>query len=363
MLHAFFRAPRALRLSLMTLCLLLAAVSVHADEIVVDGKPMSGKVVKVTPKGLDVETTYGKGNVLVPYDKITSLRTDEPFVLIVSDADEIVGKLVGVRDGDKLLVGADEASAKAVPVDALHDSVTQEKFEGSTLLRMRSTFRYWDAQYNLGFSGTAATTDTVSLSTGFEVERKKDPTRFLTTGSYRFGTTHEKNEPHPHTLSENELIGTLRGEYTFAERFYAYAATHAEYDAVESLSLRFLPRGGPGVHIIQTEDHFWNFDIGPGWVYERFFGGSENRYATIAFGTEGSFSLPYGTTFRFRGDYLPAIDDWFGNYLLKGGADLLFPMTDWLSFRTGVSNTYTSQPSDDNDHNSLTGTAGLALVF
>ena len=38
-------------------------------------------------------------------------------------------------------------------------------------------------------------------------------------------------------------------------------------------------------------------------------------------------------------------------------------MTDWLSFKTGVANTYTSQPSDDNDHNSLTGTAGLALVF
>ena len=353
--------PPVLRSALAVLALLLP-VAATADEIVVDGKTMSGKVVKVTPKGLDVETTYGKGNVLVPYDKVTTLRTDEPFTLIVSEEDEIVGKLVGVRDG-KLLVGEDEASARAVSVDALHDSVTQKEFEESGLLQWRSALRYWNAQYDLGFSGTAATTDTLSVSTGFEVERKKAPTRFVTTGSYRFGTTHEKDEPSPHTLSENELIGTLRGEYDLTERFYAYAATHAEYDAVESLSLRFLPRGGPGVHIIQTEKHFWNFDIGPGWVYERFFGDSENRYATIAFGTEGSFSLPYGATFKFRGDYLPAVDDWVQSYFLKGSADLLFPMTDWLSFKTGVANTYTSQPLDDNDHNSLTGTAGLALVF
>ena len=113
MLHVAFLCPRGLRLFLAALCLLVAA-SAHADEIVVDGKPMSGKVVKVTPKGLDVETTYGKGNVLVPYDKVTTLRTDEPFTLIVSDEDEIVGKLVGVKDGN-LLVGADEASARAGP--------------------------------------------------------------------------------------------------------------------------------------------------------------------------------------------------------------------------------------------------------
>jgi hypothetical protein len=362
MLHASLLVPRALRLSLAALCL-LAAASVQADEIVVEGKPMSGKVVKVTPKGLEVETTYGKGNVLVPYDKITTVRTEQPFTVITGDEGKVIGNLVGVRDGNQLLVGADEASAHAVPVDTLFNSVTQKKFEESRLLQWKNYLRYWNAQYNFAFSGTAATTDTLSLTTGFDVERKKAPTRFLTTGSYRFGTTHEKNEPHPHTLSENELVGTLRGEYTFAERFYGYAATHAEYDAVESLSLRFLPRGGPGIHIIQTEAHFWNFDIGPGWVYERFFGGSENRYATIAFGTEGSFSLPYGATFKFRGDYLPDVEEWVQNYLLKGSADLLFPMIDWLSFKTGVSDTYTSQPSDDNDHNSLTGTVGLALVF
>src|SRR5262245_38294560 len=114
MLHACFRVLRARALSI-ALLFLLAAASVQADTIVVDGKEMSGKVVKVTPKGLEVETTYGKGNVLVPYDKVTTLRTDEPFVVITGDEGKIIGQLVGVKDGN-LLVGADEASAHAVPV-------------------------------------------------------------------------------------------------------------------------------------------------------------------------------------------------------------------------------------------------------
>ena len=99
------------------------------------------------------------------------------------------------------------------------------------------------------------------------------------------------------------------------------------------------------------------------WVYENFFGDEDNSYASIAFGTNGSIALPYGSTLSFRGDYLPAVDDWAKNYLLRGGATLLFPMTDWLSFRTGVVDQYTSQPAEDSDNNSLTGTAGLALVF
>ena len=362
MLHACFLVPRQRLIALALLCL-LAPARVPADEIVVDGKPMSGKVVKVTPKGLDVETTYGKGNVLVDYANVTSLRTDEPFTVLTGDEGEVVGHLVGVKDGN-LLVGADEASAKAVPVGTLFDSVTQKEFEESGLLRLRSALRYWDARYDLAFAATDATTNTLNFVTGFEVERRKRPTRFLTTGSYRFATIDDPNDdPSGQTTTENELIGALRGEYDITPRIYAFSAASAEYDEIESLSIRFTPKAGPGYRIFDTETRKWSVDVGGAWVLEEFFGGDDNSYASIAFGTEGSFTLPWKTTLTFRGSYLPAVDDWAKNYLLRGEAALMFPMTDWLAFRTGVVNTYTSQPAEDTDNNSLTGTAGLSLVF
>lgn len=344
-------------------CLAWGALPAAADTIEVEGKPMSGKVIKVTPKGLEVETDYGKGNVLVDYARVSTLQTEAPFTVLSGDDGEVIGRLIGVRDGH-LLVGDDEASARAVPIDTLHDSVTQQEFEESGLLRLRSTLRYWNAHYDLSFAATDATTNTTAFSTGFEVERRKRPTRFLTTGSYRLASIDDPNDdPSGNTTTENELIGTLRGEYDLSTRIYSYAAAAAEYDEIESLSLRFTPKAGPGVRIIDTEAHQWSADVGGAWVYENFFGDEDNSYASIAFGTNGSFSLPFGANLVIRGDYLPAVDDWVSNYLLRGSATLLFPMTDWLSFRTGVVEQYTNQPAEDSDRNSLTATAGLALVF
>jgi hypothetical protein len=363
-----FRSAAAPATPLAALCLLALALqtaAARADEIEVDGKPISGKVVKVTPDGLEVETTYGKGNVVVPYARITQLHTDEPFAVLNGDDGEVSGRLIGVRDGKLLLVGEDEASASVVPVDTLHDSVAQKQFEESALLRLRSYLRYWSAHYDLSFAATDSTTNTLAFSTGFEVERRKKPTRFFASGSYRLATIDDPHDdPSREVTSENELLGALRGEYDLGSRYYTYAASSWEYDQVESLSLRFTPKGGLGVRLIDTEKQQWDADIGAAWVYENYFGSEDtNRYASLAFGTDGKFSLPYGSTLTLRGEYLPAVDDWTVNYLLRGSATLLFPMTDWLSFKSGVVEQYTNQPAADTARNSLTATAGLALVF
>jgi len=351
---------RATALSLAVVLLGFSA-PLLADEIVVDGKPMSGKVVKVTKGGLEVETTYGKGNVLVPYDKVTTLHTDEPFMVISGDEGEVTGKLVGVRGGNILLVGEDPETASAVAVDSLFDSVTQKKFDESGLLRLKSRLRYWKGHYDLAFAATDATDDSLSFSTGFEIERRKTPTRFLASGNYRLATNDSPNKPE--STTQNELLGLLRGEYDLTPRFYAFTSIGAEYDEVEDLSLRLTPRAGPGVRIFDSDKYKWSVDVGGGYVYENYFGPHENRYAAIVFGTEGLVTLLWGSTLTFRGDYSPAVDDWANTYLINAKADLAFPMTEWLSFKTGVVEQYNSTPPANTHKNSLTGTAGIALVF
>jgi uncharacterized protein DUF481 len=354
------------RTTALALAVFLVSVSAPslADEIVVDGKPMSGKVVKVTAKGLEVETTYGKGNVLVPYDKITSLRTDEPFTVISGDEGEVKGRLVGVRGGDLLLVGESPETASAVSVGSLFDSVPQAKFDESGLLRLKSRLRYWKGHYDLAFAGTDATVNSLGFATGFEAERTKTPTHFLIGASYRYATTNDPSGNDSKTeINANEAIGLVRGEYDLTPRFYTFASFGAEYDEVENVKPRLTPKAGPGVRILNSEDYKWNADIGGSYVYERYNGGSENKYWAIAFGTDGSLALPWGSKLTFRGQYLPAVDDWARTYLLTGTANLVFPMTEWLSFKTGVLEQYNNTPAKDTSRNSVTGTAGLSLVF
>jgi hypothetical protein len=357
---------------LFTALALALPVAALADEIVVKDAPMSGKVVGVNADGLEVETTYGKGNVLVKYEDVTSLRTDEPFVVVTGDEGKVTGKLVGVRDGDKLLVGEDEASAQAIAVGTLFPSGTKEKWDSSSLRRAKALFRYWNAHYDLAFGATDSTINSVTLLTGFEVERRKDRTRLLTNASWRYGTKDDPDDDNGESTTENEVLGGLRGEYDLTKRIYTFASGSAEYDEVEHLSLRAIPKAGFGVHILRVEaspgkpKYFWDADVGGAWVYEDFFGDGQNdpnRYAAVAFGTDIFLTLPLGMTFTSRGEYLPAVDDWQDDYLLRGKATLAFPMSEWLSLTSSVIDTYDNTPAEDTDQNSLTLTAGLSLVF
>jgi hypothetical protein len=350
-------------------------VAAFADEIVVKDVPMSGKVVGVNADGLEVETTYGKGNVLVKYADVTTLRTDAPFVVVTGDDGKVTGKLVGVRDGDKLLVGEDEASAQAIPVGTLFPSGTKEKWDSSSLRRAKALFRYWNAKYDLAFGATDSTINTVSMLTGLEVERRKSPTRLLLNGGWRYGT---KDDPDVNTstgeesesVTENEVLGAIRGEYDLTKRFYTFASASAEYDEVEELSTRFIPKAGLGIHIIRIDaspgkpKYYLDADVGGAWVYEDFFGPRDtNRYAAVAFGTDIFLTLPLGMTLTSRGEYLPNVEQWADDYLLNGKATLAFPMNEWLSLTTSVIDQYDATPSDNNQHNSVTLTAGLSLVF
>ena len=141
---------------------------------------------------------------------------------------------------------------------------------------------------------------------------------------------------------------------------------------MEASSIRAIPKAGFGVHIIRFEEkdgkprHFWDADVGGAWVYEDFFGNGQNdpnRYAAIAFGTDIFVTLPLGMTLASRGEYLPAVDDWQDDYLLRGKATLAYPMTEWLSLTSSVIDTYDNTPAEDTDQNSLTLAAGVSLVF
>jgi hypothetical protein len=340
-----------------------AAPPAAADEIVVEGEVAAGQVVRVGPKGLEVETRYGKGNVLVPFERVTTLQTERSFVVIHGDDGETRGRLLGVREG-ALLVGNEDGGVTAIPVETLFDSVTEEEYLDSARTRWRSRLRYWTARHDLAFAATDATTNTLALSTGFEIERRKNPTRFLMNASYRYGV---KDDPSGNdsreSTTENEVIGSLRGEYTYIRHLYAFAAGAAEHDAVESLSLRLTPKVGLGVHILERENLRWDVDMGPAYVYERFFGGDRNRYAAVAFGTDAFLRLPFGATLTARGEYLPAVDDWTGDYLLRGSAALQVPMSEWIALRSSVIDQYDNTPADESSQNSLTFLTGLSLVF
>ena len=338
----------------------LAASQVSAGEVSVHGEVLQGKAVGVTAEGVQFETIYGKGAILIPYADIERLESEARFVVLYGDTGEARGRLLGASEGE-LLVGEVPETAARIATGEIFRSFGEQEFEDSGIEALRSRYRFWRGNLDFGFAATKATDDTGSMDVGLQVERRKDPTRLLLTGGYRY-TVQEKQDEPKDTI-ENEVRGLLRGEYNVTQRLFVFGSATAEYDEIESLSIRTVPKGGLGYRIWQSPKGFWSGDVGFAYVYQRFFGGDTEDYPAVSFGSEIEYLLPYDMKFTALGEYLPSVEEWTGNYLLRGTAALAVPMLSWMDLKFTVFDEYNNRPAEDAKRNRLTFTAGLSLVF
>jgi len=361
-----------LALAAAVLAAVLPGVAAGEDRIEVKGDALRGRVADLTPAGVEFEPIHGEGSIVVPWEDVENLVTEEALAVMHGDDGEAYGRILGVRDG-KLLIGESPETAQSVATGALFHAYPDD-FGTTVMDRLRSRFRYWKAALDAGAVYTDSTTDRASGFAGLRLQRDKAPTRFLLEGDGRYANEKEKGEDR--SVTENRIYGFTRGELDVIERVYSYLSMRATHDQVQNLSLRAEPRGGVGFHIIKSPDLNFSTDIGAVWVYEDYYGdefidgafpfertrGSENHWA-IAFGAQADAKLPYGALWRARAEYLPAVDAWADDYLARLETTLDFPLLDWLAFTVTLRDEYDNTPGEGTQRNSLTTTAGLSFRF
>jgi len=316
--------------------------------------------VGVTAEGVEFETIYGKGAILIQWSDIEMIRSVEEFLVLYGEAEEAIGRIWGLENGE-LMVGKSRASAIRIPVGQIYRSITRDQYDKSRLEWLRVRYRYWTANYDLAFSFTEATTDTTSFSTALEISRKKKPTDFFFGAYYFFGSTKESGESRATT--ENRLLGRTRLDRDLTDRSFTFGQVSAEYDEIQKLSLRTDPVVGVGHRFVAREKLTISGRTGPGYVYQRYFGGDTEDYFTILFGGDLEADLHYGSKFRWSGEYLPAVSAWKDNYLIRTTADWTMPIVGWLDFKIAVFDTYNNLSPPGTDRNSFTTIAGLSFRF
>jgi hypothetical protein len=341
------------------------AVTAVGDEVTSKGTVLHGKITGISSAGITFEPEYGKGSLAIKWESIDTLKSDGPFQLFYGEEEESDTPLQGYAAG-QLLVGADAATATAVDVTTIRSGLPIGTAGLSFTDRMRSSWRYWDGNFDLGFNLQQATTDTTGLLIGFQTVRTKDPTKFTLGASYRYGT--QKQQGEARTTIQDQLLGLVREDYSFTPRVYGFASGDATYDAIQHLSIRGVPKAGMGYVIWEQpldagKRNFLQAEVGPSWVYEKYFGGSHRDYFAIAFGGLAGYYLPYGAHFDWRVDYLPAVDDFTGTYLLRNEAALTVPVIDPISAKFSLLDEYNNRPAPDVKHNSLFLTFGLSVTW
>lgn len=363
MSKSFFRSIPGRSAIEVALGILVLATSAQADRLVAGGSTLQGKVTSLTSAGVEFQPDFAKDAMLVPWDNVEDVSTEASFQVLHGDSGETDAPVRGYQDG-KLAVGEESIDPKtlvaAVPLDG----------EGLGFAdRTRSKWRHWSGGLDVGFNLQQATTDNMGVMVALRALRAKDPTRLILGMNYRYGT--EKGVGTPESRTQDSVSGLLRGEYDFTERVYGYASTDALYDAIQELSLRAVPKAGVGYVVWEREPKegvrdFLQVEVGGGWVYERYFGPGpldpiDDDYFTVAFGVLAAYMLPRGASIDWRFDWLPAVDDFTGDYVIRTEAGLNVPLVAPVSARLSIADTYDSTPAAGSDENSLYVASGLSV--
>jgi len=338
------------------------------DEVRVKGSTLTGTITGVsdeemadrTVRCIDLATDYGKGTIAIPVDDIESLSTDGTFHVVYGEDAEAVGRLAGVEEG-KLVVESASGGVERIDLNDIIWLVSTKDYEGWSLASLHSRYRFWKANFDLNFAATQATTDTTSFGLGLGANRRKAPTRFTFNLSYRYGTEKKKGETS--TTVEDEIRGGLRGEYDLTPQWFLYGAGDATYDAIQRLSIRGVPQAGGGYRFYETKKGRLQVHAGGAWIYQRYFGGDDEDYFSIALGSELAQTLPYGAEFRWTTDYFPAVDNWTKDYLFRTEASLTAPIFAFVNGKASILDEYDNTPAEGTDRNKLVVLVGLSLVF
>jgi hypothetical protein len=335
-------------------------VAAWADEITVKGDTLKGTVKGLTDEHVEFETIYGAGTIKIPYADVDRLDTESAY-RVFHAGEETTGRLTGVADGS-LVVTTPDGDTDRIATGTIEQAFSEQEIADSFATRLHAELPYWSGELNTGLSLTRARVDTTAYSVGLRAERKRKATRFLMIGDYTYSTQKERGEDETEKLTD-DAFGQLRGEYGFWDHWFAYANATAEYDAIQRLSIRAVPEGGIGYHLYKTKESFWSVYGGTAWVYERFFDDTHNDYVSLVFGTETELQLPYDAIFRAGATYLPAVDDWQNDYLIRSYASLTVPVWKMIAMKASLVDEYDNTPAEGTPPNSLSLLLGLALTF
>lgn len=346
--------------------MLAATAASAADQVTSKGTVLQGKITGFTSAGISFEPEYGKGSLAIDWKDIEDVKSEGPFQVLYGDDLEADAPLQGFSDG-KLLVGGDASTATAIPVADIHSALPIGPDGLTWKDKLRSAWRYWDGSLDLGLNAQQATTDTFGFLIGMQTTRIKAPTRFSIAGDYRYSTQKKKDEDK--TTIEDRAFGSVREEYSFNDAFYGFASGDVTYDAIQKLSIRGVPKLGAGYTIWEEKleapkRNFLAVELGGAWVYENYFPSANQDttdYFAIAFGAAAAYYLPYNAFVGWRLDYLPAVDNFTEDYLVRNALELSVPLIDPVSAKFSLLDEYNNSAPKDVDRNSLYLALGISV--
>ena len=341
---------------LLTLISLVICQNVFADQVVLkNGDKLSGKIIKADGKSLIIATEFA-GEVTVVWDAVTEITSDAPLYLTLADGRTVSG-VVSMTNGR-----VEIRSPGGSPFVNDKSAVTVVRSEAEHLAYMRTLepgwFDQWTGDANLGIALTKGNSDTTSIALGMAISRTTlhDKTSLYAAAIYSSDSTGGDSR-----TTANTIRSGVRYERNINRKWFGYAFTDFERNALQDLNLRWVLGGGLGYRLIRSEHTQLDLLGGFAWNREYFSGFDNDRSSAEAqIGQTLEHRLGTRTTFKEQLYFFPNLSNG-GEHRVNFDASLQTDITRRIGWRLGVSDRYLSNPLPGLEKNDLILTTGVSV--
>jgi putative salt-induced outer membrane protein YdiY len=133
------------------------------------------------------------------------------------------------------------------------------------------------------------------------------------------------------------------------------------HDAVALVDYRVMSRAALGCYLVRNDAIQLSFEAGPGYLWEEV-GGIQSDYMTVEAVQKLNWKLSDTVSIGENIGWVGSTED-SEDYLIQATAFVDVAVSDRLSFRTTVTNTFDNTPAAGSERNDLILTAGVAVKF
>jgi hypothetical protein len=363
----------------MFLLLFIAILSpaIFADTISLkNGDRLTGTIVKSDGKTLVLKTEFA-GDVTLQWAAVDTINSTQSLHVGLAGGQMVNGP-VATKGGEIQVTtsSAGVVSASKDSVEVIRSDSEQAAYDaGIERLRHPHLGDFWSGTLDTGLSVTRGNSSTLSYTLSGRAVRdtERDKITVYTTAVY--GKT---DTPPPSQVIAHQITGGIRANINVSPRWFVFAGTDFNSNALQHLDLQNVVTGGAGAHIIKTKTT--QFDLFAGAGYNQEFFGSflaanptpppatvtiasvTQRNAEANAGEEFDAKLGSRSTFTETFNYFPNLSGPSG-YRYTFNSVLSTTISKWLGWQFSLADNFISNPPDGIKGNDLLISTGLRLTF
>jgi uncharacterized protein DUF481 len=362
-------------LLLMTMALLCPVL--FADQVSLkNGDHLTGTIVKSDAKTL-VLKTEAAGDVTFQWSAIDAINSTQPLHVGLAGGQMVVGP-VATKDGQIQITtqAAGVVSALKDSVQVIRSDSEQASYDAAIeRLQHPRLGDFWSGTLDTGLSLTRGNSSILSYTLAGRAIRKteRDKITVYTTAVYG-----KNNTTSPSQVIAHQITGGVRANIDFSARWFAFAATDFNSNALQNLNLQNVVYGGIGSHLIKTKNTQFDVFAGAGYNQEFFgaytlpnpapppttlaFAAVTQRNAEANVGEEFDTKLGSRSTFSETFNYFPNLSGPSG-YRYTFNSVLSTAISRWLGWQFSLNDNFLSNPPTGIKRNDLLLSTGLRLTF